>query len=228
MIDLVQVSESDPPVTGDIVRIGEHVFGVIRVVKDRIFMDSLTDGTSGSGGKRSCWVKADAIQFVHRIRGNDTTLRRHVHPDIAGRYTITSASEMPLASSPDQVTAQIMTPGTTLTISPQCGDQECLLWKVDISEKNELSFGSLQGGSIPTSDENFSMCAVGSCALPVGPASAVKIHIDMSFKGHSYQVSRVTRIYVRMYVWHEGDAHAPTCSVGVLRPARDLDPPRPC
>ena len=213
MLDLVRIDPETPPLPGDVTRVGQHVFTVRRVTKDKVFMDGVPDGTlAGEPEKRTCWVYLSTMKYVHRETDKHGVRRRHVHPDITGVYTLHESSKLLVIPH----TTDVFTPsdrGVTLRIRPQCSNQECLLWDVDI-ERESSTIAQLHGASLPTSDHHFNMCAMGSVAVCAD--KTCKMRIDLSFKGNPYHANApVPIIHARAYVWGVDD-EVPTCTVGTL------------
>lgn len=212
MLELVQLCDTSPALVGDLVRIGNHVFTILRVESDtgRLYMQSVVDGVSADAAPQTCWVHGGDVRFVHRARHAHDALRRHIHPDISGRYRMHDASELTLTVD-NPVLRQLCADGVALTLTPQSSDSECMLWTVDVDQEGQCVVATLHGASIPTSDRHFDMTASGSA--PDG-----RVQLSLSFKGAPYHPDeRPAQIAFRLFAWHN-DTVVPACATGVLIP----------
>ena len=222
MLDLVQLCDTSPALPGDLVRIGVHVFTVLRVesVTGRLYMQSLMEGVSTDTAPQTCWINGSDVRFVHRTRNSYDALRRHIHPDLSGRYRMRDMSELTLTID-NPVIRSMCAKGVALTLSPQSSDPECMLWTVDVDQGGQCVVSSLQGASIPTSDYHFDMTASGS-------APGGRVQLSLSFKGVPYHPDdRPAQIAFRLFAWHDG-ADVPACATGVLHPLMPCTPVATC
>lgn len=211
MLDIVQVTATSPALPRDIVRIGAHVFTVLRVDSSRLYMQTVMDGVSPEKDSNKCWVHADDVRYVHRLRDANEALRRHIHPNLAGRYSMKDFSELSLTlASP--ILSELL--NTSLTITPQSGDTECLLWAIEF-DCDGCVVANLQGASIPTSDRHFDLCVSGEYSQGL---SASRVQMNLSFKGSPHHPDdRPSQIAFRIFVY-QNDSETPSCAVGVLNP----------
>ena len=215
MFDLVQLCETSPALPGDVVRIGTHVFTVLRVEPNtgRLYMQSVADSgsvTTDTTTPQTCWVSGSEVRFVHRIRNTHDAIRRHIHPDLSGRYRMHDMSGVALTAD-NPVFKSLCAEGIALTLSPQSSDSECMLWSVDIDQGGVCIVSTLQGASIPTSDRHFDMTASGG-------APGGRVQLSLSFKGVPHHPDdRPSQIAFRLFAWHDG-SEVPACTAGVLAP----------